>query len=433
VTRAGTAPVAQTGTDPAAGGGDVAAAGAMLVLEDGTAFRGAAYGADGETFGEMVFNTGMTGYQETLTDPSYCGQIVAMTAPHIGNTGVNDADPESRRIWVSGYVIREPARIYSSWRATRGLEEELRDQGITGIAITGTRALTRHLRERGAMRAGISTREKDPARLLQRVLDSPPMAGADLVREVSVAEPYVVSPPAGTPVRFRVAALDLGIKTATPRSMARLGCEVTVLPATATAGQILASGPDGVFFSNGPGDPAALGYAVEAMRGVLASGTPLFGICLGSQVMGQALGLVTYKLRFGHRGINQPVQDLRTGRVQITSHNHGFAVAMPGGAAPSGGSAAAGSVPGGSAAGGSAAGGSAAGGSAAGISRGARFDTAFGAAEVTHVNLNDGVVEGLRLLDAPAFSVQYHPEAAPGTHDAAGLFTEFCELMERGR
>jgi carbamoyl-phosphate synthase small subunit len=427
--------VTRAGTAPAAGGGNVAAAEAMLVLEDGTVFRGTGYGADGETFGEMVFNTGMTGYQETLTDPSYCGQIVAMTAPHIGNTGVNDDDPESRRIWVSGYVIREPARIHSSWRAARGLEEELRDQGITGIAITGTRALTRHLRERGAMRAGISTREKDPARLLKRVLDSPPMAGADLVREVSVAEPYVVSPPAGTPVRFRVAAVDLGIKAATPRSMARLGCEVTVLPAAATAEQILASGPDGAFFSNGPGDPAALGYAVEAMSGVLASGTPLFGICLGSQVMGRALGLNTYKLRFGHRGINQPVQDLRTGRVQITSHNHGFAVAMPGGPAPADGSVAAG----GSAAGGSAQGGSAgavglaAGGSAAGTSRGARFDTAFGPAEVTHVNLNDGVVEGLRLLDAPAFSVQYHPEAAPGTHDAAGLFGEFCDLMERAR
>jgi len=374
----------------------VTAAPALLVLEDGTTFRGAGYGADGETFGEMVFNTGMTGYQETLTDPSYCGQIVAMTAPHIGNTGVNAADPESRRIWVSGYVIREPARIFSSWRAERGLEDELRDQGITGIAITGTRALTRHLRERGAMRAAISTRESDPARLLERVRASPPMAGADLAREVSTAQAYVVGPPAGEPVRYRVAAVDLGIKAATPRSLAGLGCEITVLPAASTAGQILASGPDGVFFSNGPGDPAAVGYAVEAMRGVLRAGLPVFGICLGSQVMGRAIGLDTYKLRFGHRGINQPVQDLRTGQVQITSHNHGFAVAMPAGS------------PG-------------------------RFDTGLGPAAVTHVNLNDGVVEGLRLLDAPAFSVQYHPEAAPGPHDAAGLFAEFCELMERAR
>jgi carbamoyl-phosphate synthase small subunit len=390
----------------------VTAARAMLVLEDGTTFRGTGYGADGETFGEMVFNTGMTGYQETLTDPSYHGQIVAMTAPHIGNTGVNDADPESRRIWVSGYVIREPARIYSSWRAARSLEDELRDQGITGIAVTGTRALTRHLRERGAMRAAISTREADPARLLERVLASPPMAGAELAREVSTAQAYVVSPPAGTPARYRVAAVDLGIKAATPRSLARLGCEVTILPAATTAGQILASGPDGVFFSNGPGDPAAAGYAVEAMRGVLAAGLPVFGICLGSQVMGRAVGLDTYKLRFGHRGVNQPVQDLRTGRVQITSHNHGFAVAMPGQAGQAG---------------------AAAWRPAGRIGEPARFDTAFGPAAVTHVNLNDGVVEGLRLLDAPAFSVQYHPEAAPGPHDAAGLFGEFCELMERAR
>jgi carbamoyl-phosphate synthase small subunit len=385
---------------------------ALLVLEDGLTFRGAGYGAEGETFGEMVFNTGMTGYQETLTDPSYRGQIVAMTAPHIGNTGVNDADPESRRIWVSGYVVREPARIFSSWRAVRGLEDELRDQGITGIAITGTRALTRHLRERGAMRAAISTREADPARLLERVLASPPMAGADLAREVSTAQAYVVSPPAGTPARYRVAAVDLGIKAATPRSLAELGCEVTVLPAATTAGQILASGPDGVFFSNGPGDPAAAGYAVEAMRGVLAAGLPVLGICLGSQVMGRAIGLDTYKLRFGHRGVNQPVQDLRTGRVQITSHNHGFAVAMPGTA---GGAGAAAWRPG------------------ERIGEPARFDTAFGPAAVTHLNLNDGVVEGLRLLDAPAFSVQYHPEAAPGPHDAAGLFGDFCELMEPAR
>ena len=383
---------------------------AVLVLEDGRTFPGTGYGADGETFGEMVFNTGMTGYQETLTDPSYCGQIVAMTAPHIGNTGVNDADPESRRIWVSGYVIREPARIFSSWRAQRGLEDELRDQGITGIAITGTRALTRHLRERGAMRAAISTREPDPARLLERVLASPRMAGADLAREVSTDRAYVVSPPDGTPVRYRVTAVDLGIKAATPRSLARLGCEVTVLPAASTAEQILARRPDGAFFSNGPGDPAAVGYAAEAMRGVLGAGRPVFGICLGSQVMGRAIGLDTYKLRFGHRGINQPVQDLRTGQVQITSHNHGFAVAMPGGGAAA--------MPGGP-------------GARAGSAE--RFDTEFGPAAVTHVNLNDGVVEGLRLLDAPAFSVQYHPEAAPGPHDAAGLFAEFCDLMERAR
>ena len=277
---------------------------AILVLEDGRTFRGAAFGAGGETFGEMVFNTGMTGYQETLTDPSYCRQIVAMTAPHIGNTGINDDDPESRRIWVSGYVLRELAPIASSWRSVRTLEDELRAQDVTGIAITGTRALTRHLRE--------------------RVLASPTMTGADLAREVSTPQAYTVHPPAGTPTRFVVAAVDLGIKTATPRHLARLGCRVHVLPAASTAADILAVSPDGAFFSNGPGDPAAAGYAVAAMCGVLAAGLPVFGICLGSQILGRALGLGTYKLRFGHRGINQPVQDLRTGRVQITSHNHGF-------------------------------------------------------------------------------------------------------------
>jgi len=371
---------------------------ALLVLEDGTTFHGTSFGADGETFGEMVFNTGMTGYQETLTDPSYARQIVAMTAPHIGNTGVNDTDPESRQIWVSGYVVREPARLASSWRAQRTLQAELAAQGVTGIAMAGTRALTRHLRDAGAMRAGIATGATDAEALLARVLDSPQMTGSDLAREVSTPEPYVVRPPEGTPVRYRVAAVDLGIKAATPRSMAALGCEVHVLPATSTAADIAAANPDGVFFSNGPGDPAAIGYAVEAMRGVLAAGLPVFGICLGSQVLGRALGLDTYKLRFGHRGVNQPVQDVRTGRVQITSHNHGFAVALPEGTAP-----------------------------------GVPFTTGFGPAEITHVNLNDGVVEGLRLTAAPAFSVQYHPEAAPGPHDASGLFGEFCELMEGAR
>jgi carbamoyl-phosphate synthase small subunit len=366
---------------------------AVLVLEDGRAFHGTAYGADGETFGEAVFNTAMTGYQETLTDPSYCRQIVAMTAPHIGNTGINDEDNESRRIWVSGFVIRDPSPIASNWRAARSLDDELRAQGVTAIAISGTRALTLHLRERGAMRAAISSAAADaadPAALLERVLASPPMTGADLAREVTTPAGYVVAPPPGTPVRFRVAAVDLGIKAATPLAMARLGCEVHVLPATSTAGEILAVNPDGVFFSNGPGDPAACGYAVDAMRGVLQAGRPLFGICMGSQLLGRALGLGTYKLRFGHRGVNQPVQDLRTGRVQITSHNHGFAVAMPGSE---------------------------------------RFGTDFGPAQVTHVNLNDGVVEGLRLLDAPAFAVQYHPEAAPGPHDATDLFAEFCRVM----
>jgi carbamoyl-phosphate synthase small subunit len=384
---------------------------AILVLEDGTTFHGVNFGADGETFGEMVFNTGMTGYQETLTDPSYARQIVAMTAPHIGNTGINDTDPESRRMWVSGYVVREPARLASSWRSQRSLQAELADQGITGIAMPGTRALTRHLRDAGAMRAGISTVTDDAEELRARVLASPQMTGADLAGEVTTPQPYVVRPPDGTPVRYRVSAVDLGIKAATPRSMAALGCEVHVLPATTTAAEILASGPDGVFFSNGPGDPAAIGYAVDAMRGVLTAGKPVFGICLGSQVLGRALGLATYKLRFGHRGVNQPVADVRTGKVQITSHNHGFAVALPGTDGPPSW------VPG----------------TPAGSHAGGVFETTFGPAQITHLNLNDGVVEGLRLLDAPAFSVQYHPEAAPGPHDASGLFTEFCELMEGSR
>jgi carbamoyl-phosphate synthase small subunit len=386
---------------------------AVVVLEDGTTFSGTGFGAEGEAFGEMVFNTGMTGYQETLTDPSYCRQIVAMTAPHIGNTGVNDTDRESRRIWVSGYVVREPARITSSWRAQRSLDEELAAQGVPGIAITGTRALTRRLREHGAMRAAVATTAGDPEALLDRVRASPGMVGADLAREVSTRQPYTVSPPPGVTVRYRVAAVDLGIKAATPRAMAARGCAVRVLPAASTAAEILGTGPDGVFFANGPGDPAAAGYAVEAMLGVLTAGVPVFGICLGSQILGRALGLTTYKLRFGHRGINQPVKDLATGQVQITSHNHGFAVVPPGGQALAPPSAGVPAPPGPGAL--------------------APFDTPFGRAQISHINLNDGVVEGIRLLDAPAFGVQYHPEAAPGPHDATREFDSFCALMERPR
>ncbi|GLW97243.1 glutamine-hydrolyzing carbamoyl-phosphate synthase small subunit [Microtetraspora sp. NBRC 16547] len=374
---------------------------ALLVLEDGRVFEGTAFGAVGETFGEIVFNTGMTGYQETLTDPSYHRQIVAMTAPHIGNTGVNEEDPESGRVWVSGYVVREPSRIRSNWRSTTSLEDYLREQGVVGIAMPGTRALTRHLRERGAMRAGIFSGAAlagtgaDPARagteeLVERVRRSPGMEGADLAKQVSTAEPYVVK--ATGEKRFTVAAVDLGIKAMTPERMAQRGCEVHVLPATATAEDILAIEPDGVFFSNGPGDPATADYAVEALRGVLDSGRPFFGICFGNQILGRALGLGTYKLRYGHRGVNQPVQDRRTGKVEISAHNHGFAVQAP---------------------------------------LDGPFDTPYGRAEVSHVNLNDGCVEGLRLLDYPGFSVQYHPEAAAGPHDAAYLFDEFCELMER--
>jgi carbamoyl-phosphate synthase small subunit len=400
---------------------------AMLVLEDGTTLRGTGFGAHGESFGEMVFNTGMTGYQETLTDPSYCGQIVAMTAPHIGNTGINDEDQESHRIWVSGYVVREPARIASSWRAKRSLDAELKAQGITGIALTGTRALTMRLREHGAMRAAVSTVAGDPAGLLDRVLASPGMTGADLARIVTTPHPYTVSPPAGTKTRYRVAAVDLGIKNATPQNMAARGMEVRVLPATVTADEILATAPDGVFFSNGPGDPAAAGYAVAAMRGVLHAGVPLFGICFGSQILSRAVGLDTYKLRYGHRGVNQPVMDLSTGKVYITSHNHGFAAALPqeglgGREAPPSAGGSRGAVPPGVTA-------------WAHVPPGARtpFETPYGAAAVTHVNLNDGVVEGIRLLDRPAFAVQYHPEAAPGPHDAVDLFDQFATLMNGGK
>jgi carbamoyl-phosphate synthase small subunit len=394
---------------------------ALLVLEDGTTWRGTGFGAEGETFGEMVFNTGMTGYQETLTDPSYCRQIVAMTAPHIGNTGVNETDPESRQVWVSGYVVREPARLASSWRATRDLDAYLRAEGVTGIAVRGTRLLTRRVREQGAMRAAISTVETSQEKLLERVLASPEMSGADLARVVSTPEPYTV--PAEGQARYRVAAVDLGIKASTPRNLAARGCEVLVMPATATAEQILAASPDGVFFSNGPGDPAAATYAVDAMRGVLEAGVPVFGICLGSQILAQALGLGTYKLRYGHRGVNQPVMDLATGRVYITSHNHGFAAALPGTPGEEQGvSAETPRSPVGPA-------------TWSHVPARARhpFGTPYGPAVVSHVNLNDGVVEGLRLLERPVFSVQYHPEAAPGPHDAADHFDHFCALLEGAR
>jgi carbamoyl-phosphate synthase small subunit len=403
---------------------------ALLVLEDGTTMRGTGFGADGETFGEMVFNTGMTGYQETLTDPSYCRQIVAMTAPHIGNTGVNDEDPESGRVWVSGYVVREPARIASSWRASRELDDYLRAENVPGIAVRGTRLLTRRVREQGAMRAAISTVESDPGALLERVLASPEMTGADLARLVSTPEPYTVRPP-GRP-RYRVVAVDLGIKTSTPRNLAARGCEVLVVPATASGQEIVAASPDGVFFSNGPGDPAAASYAVDAMRAVLDAGLPVFGICLGSQILALALGLSTYKLRYGHRGVNQPVMDLATGRVYITSHNHGFAAALPGEALPGEAPPGAGAQPG-AAREADPAGSGAAVWSHVPTRAQQPFETPYGPAVVSHVNLNDGVVEGLRLEEHPVFSVQYHPEAAPGPHDAADHFDQFCALLERAR
>jgi carbamoyl-phosphate synthase small subunit len=365
---------------------------AVLVLEDGRTFWGGAFGALGETFGEAVFSTGMTGYQETLTDPSYHRQVVVMTAPHVGNTGMNDEDPESGRIWVSGYVVRDPARIPSNWRSRRSLEEDLSAQGVVGISGVDTRALTRHLRERGAMRVGIfsGTAIADDAAMLARVRSAPEMTGADLAGEVSTAEPYVV-PPIGIR-RFRVAAIDLGVKAMTPRRMAERGIEVHVLPVTATPEEVYALAPDGVFLSNGPGDPETADLSV--VNAALERGTPLFGICFGSELLGRALGFGTYKLKYGHRGINQPVQDRATGRVEITAHNHGFAVDAP---------------------------------------LDGPTDTPFGRVEVSHVCLNDKVVEGLVLLDRPAFSVQYHPEAAAGPHDAGYLFDRFVTLMEGQR
>ena len=370
---------------------------AVLVLEDGRTFHGEAYGAVGETFGEAVFNTGMTGYQETLTDPSYHRQVVVMTAPHIGNTGVNDEDPESARIWVAGYVVRDPARLPSSWRSRRSLDEELRSQGVVGISGIDTRALTRHLRERGAMRVGISSAGADPDTLLERVRSSAPMAGAELAGEVSTDETYVVPAlpgPWGEKRRFTVAALDLGIKSMTPHRMAERGIEVHVLPATATIDDVLAVEPDGLFYSNGPGDPAATTSQIEVLQGALERGLPYFGICFGNQLFGRALGFGTYKLKYGHRGINQPVMDRTTHKVEVTAHNHGFAVDAP--------------VDGETA-------------------------TPFGVATVSHVCLNDDVVEGLELRgdngELKAFSVQYHPEAAAGPHDAAYLFDRFVDLM----
>ncbi|REF38273.1 glutamine-hydrolyzing carbamoyl-phosphate synthase small subunit [Thermasporomyces composti] len=385
---------------------------ALLVLEDGRVFRGVSYGAEGETFGEAVFTTGMTGYQETLTDPSYHRQIVVQTAPHIGNTGINEEDPESRRIWVAGYVVRDPARRPSSWRARRHLEDALVEAGIVGIAGIDTRALTRHLRERGAMRAGISTTETNPDALLARVLASPPMEGADLAGEVTTPTPYVV--PARGAKRFTVAAIDLGMKAMTPQRLAERGIETHVLPATATLDDILAIDPDGVFISNGPGDPAASHHPVELARGALRAGLPLFGICFGNQIFARALGFGTYKLRFGHRGINQPVRDLRTRKVEITTHNHGFAVAWPG--RDPGDTR----IP-----------------TRDGADSYPAVETEFGVAEVSHVCLNDGVIEGLRLRGPSgterAFSVQYHPEAAAGPHDAAYLFDRFADLMTAHR
>ena len=363
---------------------------AVLVLEDGRVFTGTAYGARGATFGEAVFSTGMTGYQETLTDPSYRRQIVVQTAPQIGNTGWNSQDNESSRIWVAGYAVRDPARAPSNWRSETTLEHELNAQGVVGVAGIDTRALVRHLRERGAMRAGVFSGGDlaEPGALVERVRQSPPMEGADLTEEVSTTARYVVA--AMGEKRLTVAAPDLGIKSNTPRMLAARGIETHVLPASATLAEILELGADGVFLPNGPGDPATADPVVELTRQVLDRRIPLFGICFGNQVLGRALGRGTYKMRYGHRGINIPVIDHATGTVAITAQNHGFALEGE---------------------------------------PGEKFGTPFGRAEVSHSCANDGTVEGVRALDVPAFSVQYHPEAAAGPHDAASLFDRFVDLM----
>ncbi len=374
---------------------------ALLVLEDGSVFRGTGFGAAGTAFGEAVFSTGMSGYQETLTDPSYHRQVVVATAPQIGNTGwvgaPENSDDESGRIWVAGYVVRDVSPRPSNWRASTSLPEEMRRQGVVGIAGVDTRTLTRRLRTSGAMRCGIFTDPApadlaDPADLLAQVRGIPGMAGADLAGEVSTGAAYVV--PAIGAHRFTVAALDLGIKANTPRMMSARGITTHVLPADATLADIRAVGADGVFLSNGPGDPATADDSVALTKAVLDAGIPFFGICFGNQILGRALGFGTYKLKFGHRGINQPVQDHRTGRVLVTSQNHGFAVDAP---------------------------------------TGEVLQTPHGRAQVAFTCLNDGVVEGLECLDVPAFSVQFHPEAAAGPHDAAYLFDRFVDLMAAAR
>lgn len=393
-------------------GADARGVPAVLVLEDGRAYHGEAFGAVGSTLGEIVFNTGMTGYQETLTDPSYHRQIVVMTAPHIGNTGLNDEDPESSRIWVAGFVVRDPAVRPSSWRSRRSLDDGLAEQGIVGISGVDTRAITRHLREHGVMRAGIfsgdtlvdaSGRERTVADLVELVREAPAMSGADLAGEVSTGERYTVEPvPGSVPDGARpltVVAVDLGIKSMTPARLAERGVRTHVVPVQVTTAELLALEPDGVFFSNGPGDPSAAVHEVELLRDVLDRRIPFFGICYGNQLLGRALGFGTYKLAYGHRGVNQPVMDRRTGKVEITAHNHGFAVDAP----------------------------------REGVTVAPYDDGRYGRVTVSHIDLNDDVVEGLACLDLPAFSVQYHPEAAAGPHDAAYLFDRFVDLLTATR
>jgi carbamoyl-phosphate synthase small subunit len=370
---------------------------AVLVLEDGKVFTGHSYGAEGATLGEVVFCTGMTGYQETLTDPSYAGQIVVQTAPHIGNTGVNSRDEESSKVWVAGYVVRDASRIVSNFRSEDTLDNELVKYGVVGIRGLDTRALTRHLRDRGVMRGGVfsgASADFDIDQLVAQVQSAKKMQGLSLSDVVSTSSKYVVAPEGE---EFgKVAILDLGIKTSTIENMTARGLEVHVYPATSNAAKLLEINPDAVFYSNGPGDPETADSQVETLQEILKTKTPFFGICFGNQLLGRALGFETYKLAFGHRGINQPVLDRRTGKVEVTAHNHGFAVKVEGGPevdSPAG----------------------------------------FGRVKVSHVSLNDDVVEGLECLDIPAYSVQYHPEAAAGPHDSNYLFDRLIELISNNR
>ncbi|HEX6124960.1 MAG TPA: glutamine-hydrolyzing carbamoyl-phosphate synthase small subunit [Pyrinomonadaceae bacterium] len=367
---------------------------AILVLEDGRTFNGASFGADGEAFGEMVFNTSMTGYQEILTDPSYAGQIVCMTYPLIGNYGVNESDVESRRPWVEGFVVRESSRVRSNWRSTESLDDYLKRHNIVGIEHIDTRALVRHIRDKGAMRAGISTVETDGSALLDKVLASPEMENRELASAVTVTRRYdyegesKVPNPKSQKERFHIVAYDFGVKTNSLREFSKFGCRVTVVPADTPAGEVMALKPDGIFLSNGPGDPASMKSVIEEIKKLAETQTPMFGICLGHQLIGSAFGGETYKLKFGHRGGNQPVKDLTTGKIEIASHNHGFAVSR---------------------------------------------DSLPADVEITHVNLNDNTVAGLRHRTLPVFSVQYHPESAPGPHDSEYLFERFVELMKSDR
>ncbi len=372
---------------------------AVLALADGRVFEGKALGAAGEAGGEIIFNTSMMGYQEILTDPSYQGQIITMTYPLIGNYGTNQEDVESARPYASGFVVKEASGISSNWRAEHSLDDYLRAHGIVGIQGIDTRALTRHIRDRGAQQGVLSTEVVDPGTLVARAKARPSMAGQDLVREVTCPEPYVWEEsewevgqgyrPA-PPARFRVVAFDFGIKRNILRMLAGAGCRVTVVPATTSMEAVLAEEPDGIFLSNGPGDPEPVTYAIETLRGLIGR-KPIFGICLGHQLLGLALGGSTYKLKFGHHGGNQPVMDLKTRKVEITSQNHGFAIHPD------------------------------------------SLEAAGTELELTHINLNDRTVEGLRHRTLPVFSVQYHPESSPGPHDSSYLFGRFIDMMEAVR